>query len=116
MNPRRYRRSSYRALVISLVLACGWPTLTLADCGWILWMKTTRLELDHESKGVIEPGVWEPHQGYSLLAECRTTMMSERASYKDFTVPVEGGGSLKMTYYVACFPNGFDPRPRSKLN
>ena len=29
MNLRHHRRSSYHAIVIGLVLACCWPTLTL---------------------------------------------------------------------------------------
>jgi hypothetical protein len=84
MNPRRCRRGSCHVIVIALMLACAWPALTFADCGWILWLKikTTRLELDKDSKGVIEPGTWEPRQGFALLAECRTAAIAERKSNK----------------------------------
>jgi len=116
MSPRRHRRGSYQALVYGLVLVCGWPALASADCGWILWLKTTRLELDRDSKGIIEPGVWEPRQGFALFAECRAATAVERKSNKDFQVPVVGGGTLKYTYEVACFPGVFDPRPRPKSN
>jgi hypothetical protein len=109
-------RNSYRALVIGLFLACCWPTLALADCGWIIWLKTTRLELDRDSKGIVEPGVWEPRQGFALFAECRAASTVERKSNKDLEVPVVGGGILRYTYEVACFPGEFDPRPRPKSN
>jgi hypothetical protein len=114
ISRRGRRRPSFRAIAIGFALACGCSTPALADCGWILWLQTTRLEVDKDSKGVIEPGVWEPLQGFDQFAACQTAMVAERKSYKDFRVPVVGGGTISYTHKVTCFPSGFDPRPRPK--
>lgn len=42
MNPRRYRRRSYHALVIGLVLACGWPQIPEGEVNYRP-SKTTKL-------------------------------------------------------------------------
>ncbi len=116
MKRHWFRLGWFRTLMISAVLLALSPTPSSAQCGWILWLKITRLEVDRDSRGAIEPGQWEPRQGFALFQECRAAMVGERKSHQDFQLPVAGGGSLSYTYEVACFPGAFDPRPRPKSN
>lgn len=117
-----------RVLTLFLALLFSAPDTTFAQCGWILWRKSTTIL---EGNVVTEqiPN-WAPQEGFDQLAICngaasgalKGTVSALRESHTVSSASVHPGersatladdsGGRKHVWELefVCFPGGFDPR------
>ena len=121
-----------RALIALVIAGSLAPSVTAADCGWVLWKQTTKSTIALDSKNVTtEPIYWQPVNGFDQLVTCQDAARGAFAGLaKGFTdlkgdvttypgeasgfvvLAPEKGHQTMLAVDFVCFPGVFDPRPR----